>query len=165
MSTTIRAIEPADAESFRALRLEALARHPCAFSASDEEEAMQPIDAVAARLERGTVLGGFAAGELVGVAGLAIPELRKKRHKGVLWGVYVRAEVRGLGLGRALVESVIAHARGRVAQLHTTVVTTNQVARRLYHSLGFRPYGIEPRGLLADGRYFDQELLALMLDG
>jgi RimJ/RimL family protein N-acetyltransferase len=165
MSMTIRSLGPADVEAFQSLRLEGLARHPCAFAASHEEEAGQPLETVAARIERGAVFGGFAAGALVGVAGFAVPEPGKKRHKGILWGVYVRAEARGQGLSRTLVGRVIEHARTRVVQLHTTVVVTNEIARRLYRELGFEPYGIEPRGLFADGRYFDQELLVLMLDG
>lgn len=165
MSMTIRAVGPADAEVFRALRLEGLRQHPCAFAACHEEEAGQPLEMAVARLERSTVFGGFAQGALLGVAGFAMAEPAKKRHKGILWGVYVREEVRGRGLGRALVGLVIEHARGRVAQLHAAVVTTNQPAGRLYRALGFQSYGIEPRGLFADGRYFDQELLVLLLDG
>ena len=58
----------------------------------------------------------------------------------------------------------IEHARAHVVQLHAAVVTTNEAARRLYRSLGFEPYGMEPRGLACAGRYYDQELLVLMLD-
>jgi ribosomal protein S18 acetylase RimI-like enzyme len=85
-------------------------------------------------------------------------------HKGLLWGVYVRAAVRGQGLGRALVTQVIGHARERVAQLHAAVVTGNAVARGLYRDLGFVPYGLEPRALKVGEQYFDQELMVLMLD-
>ena len=91
-------------------------------------------------------------------------EAAKKRHKGLLWGVYVREAARGRGLGRAVVARVIEHARAHVVQLHAAVVTTNEAARRLYRSLGFEPYGLEPRGLACAGRYFDQELLVLLLD-
>jgi ribosomal protein S18 acetylase RimI-like enzyme len=93
-----------------------------------------------------------------------VPEAAKKRHKGVLWGVYVREAARGRGLGRAVVTRVIEHARAQVAQLHAAVVTTNDAARELYRSLGFATYGLEPRGLACAGRYFDQELMVLMLD-
>ena len=41
----------------------------------------------------------------------------------------------------------------------------NRTARELYHHLGFRTYGVEPRGIKVGERYFDQELLVLMLDG
>jgi ribosomal protein S18 acetylase RimI-like enzyme len=160
----VRRLGPDDAAAFQALRLEGLATDPCAFAASHEEEAGDSLGEVAARLERQPVLGGFADGALLGVAGFAIPAPAKKRHKGLLWGVYVREAARGRGLGRALVLEVIEHARAHVVQLHAAVVTTNHVALSLYGSLGFTTYGLEPRGLAWAGRYFDQELMVLLLD-
>ena len=164
MDLVVRRLGPEDAEAFHALRLEGLARHPCAFAASPEEECGHSLAEVAARLERAPVFGAFDGTRLVGVAGFAIPARAKKRHKGVLWGVYVREGARGRGLGRALVRAVIEHARANVVQLHATVVTTNEPALRLYRSLGFSTYGLEPRGLACAGQYFDQELMVLMLD-
>jgi len=159
----VRLLRGADAAAFQALRLEALELHPAAFAASPHEEAGQGLEEVAERLEAGAVFGALADGVLGGTAGFAMPGREKKRHKGLLWGVYVRAEMRGQGVGRALVERVIDHARGRVEQLHATVTTSNQAARQLYRHLGFQTYGLEPRGLKVGERYFDQELMALML--
>lgn len=160
----VRLLGPEDAGAFRALRLEALRRHPCAFAASHDEQASHDAADLAERLVQQAVFGGFAGSELVGAAGFARPALAKKRHKGVLWGVYVREKLRGHGLGRALVAQVVDHARDRVDQLHAAVETGNTVARELYRSLGFVPYGLEPRALKVEGRYFDQELMLLMLD-
>ena len=164
MDWHVRRLGPEDAAAFQRLRLEALARDPCAFAASHDEEAEQDLADVAARLERQPVFGGFASGALLGVAGFAVPPQAKKRHKGLLWGVYVREAARGRGLGRALVLAVIGHARTHVVQLHAAVVTTNDAARRLYRSLGFTTYGLKPRGLACAGRYVDQELMVLPLD-
>ncbi len=158
-----RLLSAADAAAFQACRLEALALDPCAFAAAFEEEAARSLGEVATRLEQGAAFGAFLDGALVGTAGFALPPLHKKCHKGVLWGVYVRAAARGRGLGRLLVGQVIGHAQGRVEQLHATVVTTADAARRLYRHLGFQTYGLEPRGLKVDGRYFDQELMVLLL--
>ena len=160
----VRRLGPDDAAAFQALRLEGLATDPCAFAASPDEEAGHSLIEVAARLERQPVFGAVAEGVLLAVAGFAVPEAAKKRHKGLLWGVYVREAARGRGLGRAVVARVIEHARAHVVQLHAAVVTSNEAARRLYRSLGFEPYGLEPRGLACAGRYFDQELLVLLLD-
>lgn len=160
----VRRLGPVDAAAFQALRLEGLATDPCAFAASHDEEAGQSLAEIAGRLERQPVFGGFAGADLVGIAGFAVSPLAKKRHKGVLWGVYVRAAARGRGLGRALVLAVIEHARAHVAQLHAAVVTSNEAARELYRGLGFTTYGLEPRGLACAGHYFDQELMVLMLD-
>ena len=164
MKFDVRVLGPEDAGAFRALRLEALERHPCAFAAAHDEELGQSAADVAERLASQAVFGGFVDGALTGVAGFATPALAKKMHKGLLWGVYVGERLRGRGLGRALVAQVIEHARGRVAQLHATVVTGNAVARGLYRDLGFVPYGLEPRALKVGDEYFDQELMVLMLD-
>jgi RimJ/RimL family protein N-acetyltransferase len=160
----VRRLGSDDAAAFQALRLEGLATDPCAFAASPEEEAGHSLIEVAARLERQPVFGAVAEGVLLAVAGFAVPEGAKKRHKGLLWGVYVREAARGQGLGRAVVARVIEHARAHVVQLHAAVVTSNHAARRLYRSLEFEPYGVEPRGLACAGRYCDQELLVLLLD-
>lgn len=158
----VRLLSGVDAPAFQAIRLEALERHPCAFAAANAEEAGQSLAEIACRLDQGAVFGAFVEGELIGTAGFAVPAREKKRHKGVLWGVYVREAARGQGIGRRLVEHVIGHARSRVEQLHATVVTANEPARQLYRHLGFQCYGLEPRGLKAAGQYFDQELMVLL---
>jgi ribosomal protein S18 acetylase RimI-like enzyme len=160
----VRLLRPDDAAAYRALRLDALRRHPSAFRASFDEEAGQSLDALAARLEADAVFGGFRGKALCGIAGLEIPAARLKRHKGTLFGVYVMPEHRRAGLGEALVGAVIAHARGRVEQLHAAVVVTAGPARALYRKLGFQPYGLEPRALKVGDQYFDQELLVLPLE-
>jgi GNAT superfamily N-acetyltransferase len=159
----VRLLSGADAAAFQACRLEALSLDPCAFAASFEEEVRRSLDEVGLRLEQGAAFGAFLEGALVGTAGFALPPLQKKCHKGLLWGVYVQAPARGRGLGRRLVEQVIEHARGRVEQLHATVVTTAAAARQLYRHLGFQVYGLEPRGLKVGEQYFDQELMVLLL--
>ena len=164
MKFHVNLLGPERAGAFQALRLEALEHHPCAFAAAHDEELGQSAADVAERLSHQAVFGGFVDDALLGVAGFAQPALAKKRHKGLLWGVYVRPAVRGHGLGRTLVAQVIEHAQGKVVQLHAAVVTGNTVARGLYHDLGFVPYGLEPRSLKVGGQYFDQELMVLTLD-
>jgi GNAT superfamily N-acetyltransferase len=161
----VRMLGAGDAAAYRALRLDALGRHPTAFRTSLDEEAGHSLEELAARLEADAIVGGFCDGTLCGLAGLEIPPARSKRHKGTLFGVYVCPDRRRAGLGTALVAAVIEHARSRVDQLHAAVVTTAAPARALYRKLGFVPYGIEPRGLKVGDQYFDQELLVLRLDG
>jgi GNAT superfamily N-acetyltransferase len=162
---TVRPLGPADAAAYRALRLDALQRHPCAFRTTFDEEAGQGLAGFALRLEADAIFGGFCGDALCGLAGLEIPQARNKRHKGTLFGVYVCPERRRAGLGAALVGAVIEHARGRVEQLHAAVVITADPARALYRKLGFQPYGLEPRALKVGHQVFDQELLILRLDG
>lgn len=160
----VRRLGPDDWPAWRALRLEALERHPEAFGAALEDERALSAGAWANRLRATVVFGAEQRGDLIGCAGLFLETAPKKRHKGVLWGVYVRAEARGAGFGRALVGRVIEAARQRVRQLHTAVVDDNPIARRLYLDVGFVPYGREPRAIQVADRFLDEELMVLSLD-
>ncbi|MGP8234474.1 MAG: GNAT family N-acetyltransferase, partial [Limisphaerales bacterium] len=53
------------------------------------------------------VFGAFQEGQLVGTAGFFRYPLAKARHKGRIWGVYVRANCRGRGIGRALLIALL----------------------------------------------------------
>jgi ribosomal protein S18 acetylase RimI-like enzyme len=163
----IRPLAANDAAAFRTLRITALRESPDAFTASIEEEAALSDDEMAARAvpeAPGVFLGAFAGGELVGMAGYIANARPKTRHKGVMVAVYVAPQWRAEKLGRRLVEAVIGHARSVGATLlHCTVRADNVPARRLYLSLGFVPYGLERDAVLVDGRYVDDELLALDL--
>lgn len=161
----IRILEPADAEAFRSLRLEALTVAPEAFGASYEEDVSIPLETMRARLSAGpnTVFGAFADRALVGMAGFAVHDRVKARHKGVLWGVYVKAEWRGHQVGKGLVQRVIDHASRHVIILEAAVGLTNHGARRTYHGLGFKPYGIQRKALRVGDMFYDEELLYLDL--
>jgi ribosomal protein S18 acetylase RimI-like enzyme len=167
-SIRIRRLAPADAEAFRVLRLEALSTAPEAFGSSPEEESARPMDVVRTRLaDTGpdAVFGAFAGDDLVGMAGFVLSQGIKKRHKGLLWGVFVRARWRDRGTGEQLVRAVIDHARDHVLLLQASVVTTNTAARRIYHRLGFVAYGTELRALRLGDVFHDEALLMLDLQG
>jgi RimJ/RimL family protein N-acetyltransferase len=153
----------ADAILYRDIRLEALKANPEAFGSSHEFEAAQPLSWFSARLADSSVLGAFRDAELVGIAGLAIPQAQKKAHKGTMWGMYVRPDARGAGIGRRLMEAVIELARHCVELVQLTVVRDNDRARRLYASLGFQEYGAERHALKHNGRYYDEILMAMDL--
>ena len=161
---TLRRLTPADAESYRAIRLEGLRSHPEAFGAAWEEEAGQPLSWFAERLERNAVFGGWLEGPIpAGVVGLLVPGAAKLRHKGVLWGMFIRPPARGTGMAPALVQRVIEAAADTVEELRLTVVASNTTAVRLYTRCGFREYGVEPRALKIGDRYHDEVLMALPL--
>lgn len=161
----IRAFSPTDAALFRCIRLEALRCHPEAFGASFAAESRADEAGFAARLlanaAPAAVFGAFVDDQAVGMAGFALRGGDKLRHKGVLWGVYLRADRRGAGHGRALVSHVVDHARAHVSALQATVVTANAGAVALYRALGFETYGVEHDALRVDGRSFDEALIEL----
>ena len=79
---------------------------------------------------------------LVGVAGLRLHDRVKLRHKGVLWGMYVRPEARGTGLAAALVQRIVEHAETTLVEdVCLTVVASNAAAVRLYGAAGRGPPG------------------------
>lgn len=164
----LRALEADDADAYRAIRLEALTAAPEAFGSSFEEEAALPLKSFRARIPRSGPNAIFAlvASEgqgLAGMAGVAVSAKIKERHKGTLWGVFVRPAWRGQGWGERLVGQAVAHAAQHVLVLQAKVVTSNQTARRLYQRLGFVAYGIERKALRVGPTFYDEELLALDL--
>lgn len=160
----VRRLGVPDAAGYRDLRLEGLRSHPKAFGASWEDEAGRDLAWFAERLERNVVFGGWVGDSgLAGAAGLHVPEAAKLRHKGVLWGMFVRPQARRTGLATALVGRVIEQARTMVEEIRLTVVASNTAAIRLYTTAGFKEYGLERRALKLGDEYHDELLMALPL--
>jgi ribosomal protein S18 acetylase RimI-like enzyme len=162
----IRALAPSDAGVYRALRLEALATAPEAFSSSHEEESALPAETFHDRIPRtgpSAIFGAFDGARLVGMAGFVASSRLKQRHKGALWGLFVQPQWRRRGIGERLVRHVVEHAADHVLVLQATVTASSHDARRLYQRLGFAAYGIERNALCIDGVFHDDELLALEL--
>ncbi len=79
----------------------------------------------------------------------------------------VRADRRGLGLGRAMGEASLIEAKqlGYTAMQFNIVVSTNHAALALWRSLGFRVVGTIPDGFrLPDGRYADHHIMYRALE-
>jgi GNAT superfamily N-acetyltransferase len=157
----IRPLTKSNAEPFRELRLRALREHPEAFLDSYEAELETPVERVAAQLEAATAenihLGAFVDGELVGVAHFFRQEGAKLRHRALIGGMYVMPERRGLGIGKALLERCVQHARTLpdLDDLVLWVILGNERAKALYEAAGFEVFCIEPRAFKIDGRYYE----------
>ena len=163
----IRLLTGDDANEYWRLRLEALEGDPEAFSSSPEEHKALSMDEVKRRLGAGNgdflVAGAFADGQLIGTAGFYREKGPKVRHKGRIWGVYVTPKHRGAGVGRKIVE--LALERGSaiegIEQVLLSVAATQTAAAALYRSLGFEPFGCEPRALKISDRFIDEEYYIL----
>jgi RimJ/RimL family protein N-acetyltransferase len=162
----IRRLDPDDAPAYRALRLRALWEFPEAFTSSWQEDEQQPLQAWEVRLggEHMMFWGAFEAGVLCGMVGLERQTRPKNRHKATVVGMYVSQEYFGTGMGRALMEALLDVSRqDGIELLVLTVTEGNTVAENFYGGLGFRSFGIEPRAIKVDGRYFAKNHMYLDL--
>ncbi|KIP98917.1 hypothetical protein RU07_19610 [Agrobacterium tumefaciens] len=165
MPFAIQKLSAFDAQDYRDLRLEGLAAHPEAFGASWEDESLLSVDDFAHRLEQQHV---FAARQtdtkiMLGAVGIRLSAASKTKHKGLIVGMYVRPEMRGSGVGAALVQHVLDYARSIVEQVNLVVEASNVGACGLYRKLGFEQYGYEPRARKVGQTYYDDVLMALAL--
>ena len=164
----IRRLTPDDAPAFQALRLAALKEAPSAFASSYEEEKDLALAVVEGRLavrdDRGA-FGAFHDDDLVGMVVLGRIDQKKVSHKAFIWSMYVAPAARGRGVGRALLDAALALARTvpGVRQVNVGVTADNAIAVRLYESLGFRRFGLEPNALLVAGQLHEELHMALPL--
>src|SRR5262249_46690016 len=110
------------------------------------------------------VVGSFEHAKLTGTAGFFRRKYNKERHKGHVWGVYVSPEQRGKGVGKALMLEIIRRAREIEGIEQITLVASAKLpAQKLYESVGFESYGIEPHSLKIGNQYVDDVLMVLWL--
>lgn len=162
----IRRLDPADATAYRTLRLRALQEHPEAFTSSHDEDVLQPPEQSAQRLAgpRQRFWGAWEGDALTGMVGLERLPRAKERHKAIVVGMYVAPEHAGRGIGRQLLEALLADARTQgLEQLVLTVTDGNAGAVHLYERAGFRSFGVEPRAIRVEGRFFAKNHMALAL--
>jgi len=158
---TIRRLRSDDAASFSAIRLEALKANPELLRSTFELEDKLDVAWFAGRLEDSHIMGAFRDGELVGTAGFSIQQGQPNAHKGRLFGMYVRSSSRNLGVRRLLLNAVMDLARENVELVQLSVVRENRPARRLYESVGFLEFGVEPKASKYGDKYYDETLMAL----
>ena len=164
----IRCLEPGDADALIALRRQALSEEPLAFGASLDDDPTLSADRLRASLAdagRFAIVGAFDAEALVGMAGLFRMEKVKARHRAMIWGMYVTQAARGRGIGAAILRGAIDRARSwpGILQVHLSVTETSEEAGRLYRSMGFRQWGVEPRAVHWDGRFVAEHHMVLEL--
>ena len=160
-----------DIKPYTELRREMLHRCPWAFAAS-------PDDDLASHPESVKVWFGEPEHEVIvidhpeepkrlaTVVGVRRETKTKFRHRASIWGVYTTPDARGHGFGRMAMEAAIGLARSwrGVDILQLGVSGNAPEAMRLYLSLGFVEWGIEPDCVRVDGVSYDEHYLSLRLN-
>ena len=163
----VRRLTGDDLDAVWMMRLQALSDSPEAFGSTYEETVARGKEVFRQRLGQGDdvfYLGAFDD-NLIGIVGFYREEGIKNRHKGYVVSMYVLPERRGQGVGKALVQDLIARAKqiAGLEQLLLAVVTTNHTASLLYRSLGFDIYGTQPQALKIGESYWDEDLMIIHL--
>jgi ribosomal protein S18 acetylase RimI-like enzyme len=159
----IRTLSQDDWALYRSLRLQSLQDSPDSFGSSYESEAAYPDAEWISRLDRkdraenALPLTAEWDGVPSGLAwGLIHDPESRTAHVYQMW---VAPEARGMGIGHALLNHIIAWAQD--AQLDSVVLsvtTTNPAAVALYLSSGFIPQG-ELQPLKVDSGLFTQVMV------
>ena len=124
----------------RTIRLRALAEAPDAFGSTHDEAAARPLDSWAAQLRKIATFVAVVDGEDVGL----VRGARDDSQADAAWliSMWVAPEVRGRGVGEALIDAVVEWARASGARrLLLDVGDHNQPAIALYARMGFEPNG------------------------
>jgi len=163
----IRLFTEQDAQTLWNLRMMALETDPGSFVDSPEELRAMSVEEFAARLRadhaENFIVGAFEQGAAVGMVGCYQEVPLKRRHKAWIWGVFVAPAARGRGIANSLMQAAIQRAKTipGVEMLLLTVAVNQPAPRKLYASLGFRSFGVEPRGLKIGNDSHDEENMVL----
>ncbi len=165
----IRPLEIDDFPSFLDIQREALVQAPEVFGSDYDWFEGLSILSKEQRFERYLnypyqyTLGAVDdSGRIIAMIGYSGNETSKLRHKGRIWGLYVRNDARGKGLATTLVKTVLDTAREVVGveQVQLAVSTQNTATYGLYLRLGFTVYGTEVGAMKIGDSYVDEFLMS-----
>jgi ribosomal protein S18 acetylase RimI-like enzyme len=103
-----------------------------------------------------------AGEQLVGMIGAFFPQ--NEKSVGIIFGVYVVPEVRGKGISKQLMASLLHElkANPNIVTVKLSVNKGQLAAVKLYARFGFQIVG-EENVQLGDGNYYDAHLMELLL--
>lgn len=160
-----------DAPQYRDLMLEAYVQAADAFTSTVEEREAEPlawwVNRIAASSGMGQSFGAFHRQQLVGTVALEYSAKPKTRHSAHVIGMYVKPAARRLGAGAMLMQAAIsaASARPGVFVLRLTVTDGNEAAVRLYRSVGFSAWGVEPLAIRTSSGYKGKVHMVMQITG
>lgn len=163
----IRLLSTNDSNAYRTLRLMALQKHPSAFASSYEEEKDRSAAFYGERFqsEDSFTFGAFEGEKLIGSVTLLKETKLKLKHRALIVAMYVSEECRRNGVGKALIAAALEKAKeiDGIEQIYLAVESTNEPAKNLYSSFGFKVFGKDTRAMKIDDTYYDEDHMVLFL--
>jgi phosphinothricin acetyltransferase len=164
MDKVIRSVEPSDARAIRDIYAPFVTGSATSFE-------FEPPDAAAMERrilelgERFPWLVYAAGGEVLGYAYASPHRAARKAYQWcVESSVYVHAQVRKRGVGRALYASLFEVLRRQgFVNVYAGITLPNPASVRLHESMGFAPIGVYPRIGFKFGKWHDVVWLQLRL--
>ena len=150
-------------EDYRDLRLEALKKDPTAFESSYEEQRLSKEN----KWKKGihNVLFAVSDGTPIGMIVYVFEDKMKTKHIANIYGVYVKKEFRGMGIGRQLIESAISMIKQNknIIKINLTVNPKQKAALGLYKKFGFRKVALLKKDMYVNGKFYDELIMEKFL--
>jgi len=127
-----------------------------------EEKEKKFLDSILEKISKGedVHLLAFSNNQLIGVANVS-PRERNAKHT-ARFGISIAKEFRHVGIGRLLMEKVLAEAKKNLSGLKTItldVFANNSTAIQMYKKFGFKQYGLLPEGVVHQNEFIDKILM------
>ena len=170
MADEVIRLTPDDAERYAAIRSEMLADAPWAFGATPDDDTALDLAFLRSALEQeeNAILAVEVPGRpaLAAAAGIYRMQSAKFSHRAKLWGVFVDAQHRGKGLGRAVTAAAVALAASwhGVEYIDVAVSVNSPAAHGIYEGVGFVEWGREPEATQHEGRRYDEIHMSLRVN-
>jgi ribosomal protein S18 acetylase RimI-like enzyme len=147
----------------RELRLEALKSDPSAFGSSYEEDCQLSEEEWKRRMKNS--LFAVSNDTLVGMIACVFEPKMKTRHITSIFGVFVKREYRGQGVGKKLLESALSaiERNGNIKKIKLTVNPEQEAAVNLYKKYGFKPIGVMKGEIFFDSKFYDELIMEKLL--
>ena len=158
----IRELNTNDVQGFLELKKIGLSTDPYSFLADLEDDSLDYPKEVEERIakasiQNGDIILGAFADSLIGIVAVTRNRNKKRNHKADLHGMYIKPEYRGIGLGKELLNKVLAKAKkmAGIEEIELIVASHNESVVGLYEKVGFSKTYFETHALKIDNKYID----------
>ncbi len=166
MDCTIEILAPEKWQVLKDLWLEALQKEAWAYGPAYEEEVVLSDEEWKKKFDAGTKYVARIGEQYVGLIGVTFEKKLNQQHVADIVGFYVKPEYRGKGIGRKIMERVLAdlHTHPRISRIRIGVNVLLENAVKLYHDLGFKDIGLAEKAMKVNGVYYDHMQMQLLFE-